>query len=83
MFVHIVCWKVKEEAEGLDKAAILSKMKSMLEALPAKINIINDFEVGKDIIQSERSYDLSLYSSFDNQESFKTYQTHPETINTL
>lgn len=78
MFFHIVCWKVKEVAEGLSKPEILEKMKGMLDSLPANIDVIQNFEVGIDIIQSERSHDISLYSSFANQEDFKTYQTHPD-----
>ncbi len=78
MFAHIVCWKVKDEVEGMSKPDIVSKMKSMLEELPDKIEEIVQFEVGKDIFQSERSYDLSLYSTFNSEDDFRVYQQHPD-----
>lgn len=78
MFVHIVCWKVKENAEGLSKTEITSKMKSMLETLPSQIDVIKKLEVGLDVIHSERSFDISLYSVFENEDDLKTYATHPK-----
>ena len=40
MIKHIVFWIVKDEAEGLLKSEVIAKMKSMLEALPQKIDVI-------------------------------------------
>lgn len=78
MFVHVVCWKVKDGAEGMAQAEIASKMKAMLDVLPSKIDVIKDFQVGIDELRSDRSFDVSLYSVFENESDFKTYQTHPD-----
>ena len=74
----MVFWKAKEEADGLKKEAILEKMKTMLEALPAKIDVIKDFEVGVNYNESPAAFDLSLYSAFDSKEDLATYAGHPE-----
>ncbi len=78
MIKHIVFWIVKEEAEGLKKDAILSKMKTMLEALPSHIEVVKGLEVGLNVIASDRAFDIALYSSFDSLEDLKTYANHPE-----
>lgn len=78
MIKHIVFWIVKEEAEGLKKAAILTKMKAMLEALPPHIAVVKGLEVGLNIIPSDRAFDLALYTTFDSLEDLKIYANHPE-----
>ena len=46
MIKHIVMFKLKEKAEGRDKAANIQLLKAMLDALPARIKEIKFFEVG-------------------------------------
>ena len=45
MIKHIVMWKFKDEAEGLTKTENIQKVKSMLEALPQKIDFIREMHV--------------------------------------
>lgn len=78
MIKHIVFWKVVDEYEGMSHEDILSKMKVMLEALPAKIDVIKELEVGKNYNGSSAAFDLSLYSAFDSEEDLTTYANHPE-----
>jgi hypothetical protein len=49
-----------------------------LGGLPGKIAEIKEFRFGKDVIRSERSYDLGLVSSFDDLDALERYQVHPE-----
>ncbi|WMJ72305.1 Dabb family protein [Cytophagaceae bacterium ABcell3] len=77
MLKHIVCWKIKDQA---DKKENIEKMKEKLEALPEKISEIVEFEVGINIDPSDAAYDISLYSSFKDQEALATYQKHPEHV---
>jgi Stress responsive A/B Barrel Domain len=74
MLVHIVMFQFKEE----DKEANLLRVKTMLEALPQSIDTLKSMEVGIDISRSERSFDLSLISTFDDQEGLSVYAIHPE-----
>lgn len=78
MLKHVVCWKVKDEVEGMSKSEILQKMKSMLDVLPSKIDVIKSFEVGIDTLHTDRSFDITLHSGFENAEALKTYATHPD-----
>ena len=73
MIVHIVMFKFKEE----NKQENIAKTKEMLEALVAKIEPLESMEVGVDFNQSQRAFDLSLYSTFKTKEALKAYATHP------
>ena len=73
MIVHIVMFKFKKES----KEENLKKAKAMLNALVTKIEGLKSMEVGVDFNQSERAFDMSLYSTFDSKEDLSTYATHP------
>ena len=78
MIKHIVMFKLKEKAEGRDKAAKITLLKAMLEALPARIKEIKFFEVGVNVLQASIAYDLVLVSEFESLEALQSYQKHPE-----
>lgn len=73
MLVHIVMFQFKEE----NKQENLERVKAMLEALPSKIDTLRSMEVGIDISRSERSFDMVLVSTFDDQEGLNVYVPHP------
>ena len=73
MLVHIVMFAFKEE----NKESNLARVKEMLEALPVKIESLKGMEVGIDISKSERSFDLVLTSTFDDQAGLSAYAVHP------
>ena len=73
MIVHIVMFKFKDE----DKEKNLQKVKLELNALVGKINELKSIEVGIDFNQSERAFDMSLYSTFETKEDLKSYAVHP------
>jgi hypothetical protein len=66
-------FQFKEE----NKEANLARVKAMLEALPQKIDTLKSMEVGIDISRSERSFDMVLISTFDDQEGLNVYAPHP------
>lgn len=72
MLVHIVMFAFKEE----NKETNLAHVKSMLEALPSRIESLRGMEVGIDISKSERSFDLVLTSTFDDQAGLSAYAIH-------
>lgn len=73
MLVHIVMFEFKEE----NKESNLAHVKSMLEALPSQIESLKSMEVGIDISKSERSFDLVLTSTFDDQAALNAYAVDP------
>ena len=73
MLVHIVMFQFKEE----NKEANMAIIKTMLEALPSKIESLKKMEVGIDISRSERSFDMVLISHFEDQAGLDSYAPHP------
>lgn len=72
MLTHIVFFKLKDKSEAASK-----ELKDKLLGLKGQIPVLKYIEVGTDIIHSERSYDVALYTKFDNLEDMQTYQVHP------
>ncbi|WP_129126705.1 Dabb family protein [Geomonas oryzae] len=72
MIVHIVLFKLKEAtAENVEKA------KERLLSMEGKVEMLRHLEVGVDLIRSERSADVALYTKFDSLEDLQAYQVHP------
>lgn len=77
MIKHIVFWRFKDEAEGLNKDQISKKVKEILEDLVGKIPEIKELEVGNDFNGSPAAFDTALYTSFETKEALAIYQEHP------
>ena len=78
MIKHIVMWKFKDYAEGATKQENILKVKSMLEALPEKIDFIREMQVNINVNPKEGMYDAVLISAFDSLEDVERYRVHPE-----
>ena len=77
---HIVMFKLKESADGSDKAENILRIKSKLEALPEMIDEIKFFEVGVNFSNTGTAYDLVLNSEFESKEALYSYQKHPDHV---
>lgn len=73
MIVHIVMFAFKKE----NKTENLQKAKEILEALMGKVPSLLSMEVGLDFMQSERSFDLVLTSTFTDKDGLSEYAVHP------
>jgi hypothetical protein len=78
MIKHIVMWKLKEHAEGADRASNARKMKEQLEACAGIVPGILKLEVGLAEPGLEATYDVVLYSEFDSKQALDAYQSHPQ-----
>ena len=79
MIRHIVMFQFKEEAEGRTKAENIAITKAMLEALPAKIDLIRASSVTVNSPDADpTNYDLCLISDFDSFEDLAAYIVHPD-----
>lgn len=78
MIKHIVIWKLKEHAEGADRAANALKMKAMLDACSGIVPGILKFETAVAQPGLEATYDVLLYSEFASKEALEAYQEHPK-----
>lgn len=78
MIRHIVMWKFKDFAEGLSREENLLKVKTMLEALPEKIDFIREMQVQINVNPKDGMYDAVLLSTFDTLDDVARYRVHPE-----
>ncbi len=78
MLKHIVMWKLKDHAEGADKAENARKMKAFLDGCATLVPGILKFETA--IMQAglEATYDVVLYSEFTDKSVLDAYQNHPD-----
>lgn len=75
---HIVMWKLKERAEGADRATNAVRLKAMLESCRNIVPGMRRFEVGVATPGLEATYDVVLVSEFDDQAALDAYAAHPE-----
>ncbi|MES2015606.1 MAG: Dabb family protein [Pseudomonadota bacterium] len=77
MIKHIVMWKLKDFAEGSDRAANAVKMKQKLDGCAKLSPGTLKFEVALAQPGLEATYDVILYSEFENKEALAEYGDHP------
>lgn len=79
MYKHVVLWKLKAEANGMNKAQLALDVKSKLDQLPSFIPEIKEYEVAINIGDYGASfYDVSLISVFENKDTFWAYTKYPK-----
>ena len=74
MISHVVMMKFKPEVTESD----INELEALLDGLPDRINEIQSYDFGRDVVHSERSYDFALVSVFANLDTLKHYQLHPD-----
>ncbi len=72
MITHIVLFKLAEPTP-----ANIAKAQELLLSMEGKVSMLRHLEVGVDVLRSERSYDVALYTKFDTMEDLKAYQVDP------
>jgi Stress responsive A/B Barrel Domain len=72
MVTHVVMFRFRDRSPEH-----LAHCRELLEGLSAKVAEIRHFEVGINILPSERAYDLCLYSRFESFDDLTAYQVHP------
>jgi heme-degrading monooxygenase HmoA len=80
MIKHIVMWKLKDHAEGADRAANAAKMKALLDDCRDIVPGIVEFEVALAQPGLEATYDVVLYSVFADKAALDAYQDHPRHV---
>jgi hypothetical protein len=70
MLTHIVLFKLKDRA-------IIDTARERLAALDGRIESLRSLEVGVDIVQGERSFDIALVATFDDRAGLEAYRVHP------
>ena len=80
MVKHLVMWKLKDHAEGADKAANAAKLKALLDDCRDLVPGIVEFEVALARPGLEATYDVVLYSVFADKAALDAYQDHPKHV---
>jgi hypothetical protein len=80
MIKHIVMWKLKDHAEGADRAANAAKMKALLDGCHDIVPGIVEFEVELARPGLEATCDVVLYSVFADKAALDAYQDHPKHV---
>lgn len=79
MYKHVVFWKIKDEVNGVSKNEIVADVIKKLNALPAVIPEIMEYEVAENIGDYGASFfDICLISVFENKETFWNYTKYPK-----
>ncbi len=77
MLKHIVMWKLKEQAEGADKATNAGKLKALLETCNNLVPGLLKLEASLATPGLEATYDVVLYMEFTDKAALDAYQDHP------
>lgn len=77
MLKHIVMWKLKDHAEGADRAANAAEMKRRLDACAGIVPGMGTFEVTLAQPGLEATCDVVLYAEFDDRDALAAYASHP------
>ncbi len=72
VLTHVVMFKFRDRSPGH-----VARCKQLLDGLPPLIPEIRRFDVGVNVVDSPRSYDLVLVSEFDDPDALQRYQVHP------
>jgi hypothetical protein len=79
MYKHVVLWKLIDDVDGMSRSELAAEVKQRLETLPGVISEIEGYEVGVNIGAYGASFfDVSLISTFPDEEAFKRYCVYPE-----
>ncbi len=73
MLTHIVLFKLKDRA-------IVDEARARLAALDGQIETLKSLEVGVDVVQGERSFDIALVATFDDLAALEAYRVHPKHV---
>ncbi len=74
MVVHIVMFKFKDESKESNIKEVVKRLNALVELIPE----LKSMETGVNFTDSERAFDLSLYSTFETKEDLSVYAIHPE-----
>lgn len=80
MIRHTIMWKFTEEYEGMNKDQIMTKIEESFAHLLRLIPEIKSMKVERDILRSERSFDMIYITEFESLEALESYRVNPEHV---
>ena len=80
MIRHAIMWKFVDEYEGMNKDEIMDAIEEKFAHLKVVIPQIKAMSVERDILRSERSFDMIYITEFESLEALEVYRVHPEHV---
>lgn len=78
MFVHIVFWRLRTDAEnGRSADENARQMQRQFEAMRGHLRGLRRLDCGIDISRNADSADVALYTEFDDKAAYDEYYAHP------
>jgi heme-degrading monooxygenase HmoA len=74
MLKRVAVFKFKKHVPESEIASIEKGLAGLPGAIP---EIVGDFQFGRDVLRSERSYDLAVVTEFEDIEAIQRYRAHP------
>ena len=78
MIKHVVCFKLKDNSQDSKEKAT-----NVLMSMITKVPTIWGIEVGQNVLESPRSYDLILQVVVESMEKLEEYQNDPYHVNVV
>lgn len=80
MIRHTIMWRFIDEFEGMNKEQIMDRVVDLFKDLKGKIPEIRFMSAERDVLRSERSFDMIYITEFDSLDALEIYRVHPEHI---
>ncbi len=80
MLRHVVMWKLKDHAEGADRAANLVKMQALLDSCIDLVPGMLQFTTAVAAPGFEATCDIILDATFASRAALDAYQSHPHHV---
>jgi len=71
MLIHVVMMNLRDPEADADRLA------GLLNDLNGQIPELQSMAAGRNVVASDRAWDLALVSRFDDLAAMQAYQTHP------
>jgi len=78
MIRHTIMWRFTDNFDGMNKEEIMDKITELFVFLKNTIPEIKFMSVERDVIKSERSFDMIYITEFESLEELEIYRVHPE-----
>lgn len=72
MLNHLVFFRLKDRSPEN-----VQRLRAILQSMDGQIPMLRYIEVGVNVVDSPRAYDLALVTRFDSLAAMKEYQAHP------
>jgi hypothetical protein len=78
MVRHLVMFRLRKFDTPEETSEAFKTVKNELLSMREKIDVIREFEIGRNFTVDDSAFDLVIHSTFESKEDLKSYQVHPD-----